>query len=784
MHLRTVPLAVLLCLLNGVSGHPAGLECSTDAATRLKDGEQIMYNNVTTCEDCDVVLKVTDRSLSEVLPEEDALKTFVPGEIITLEISGLNQNPKTEPNGTYFVLRSSDGSTLTPTNPNVGSKCANQVFASVMGFPKNPDPTTTVQFTIPCLNAPDEVTFTLGWSNASKVVYLVTLKLAKSTTFDCAQQIDPTTKNFDFAWKVNEVAKTVDGALIFTHQKADSPAFGPMWLGFGLSTTGQMVSSTSVVNTAVMSRTAPTSSYFVPTDVIKAYELRSASPAGVNSTQSVQSAYGLKGLQYSSANETSWMKFTQNIRIKAAGSPMYNQINVDGTNTVLFAAGAADGVYHSFQMHANITWKSAPPAPVTTTKPPSPHPPPPPSPPPTHKKCTCCDTWCSVTDQFRADDDVATGSSSSMSIPGLFRRQEKAPNMNYTISWRLTKDQFIEVSIDIPQQSWVGFGLGSSMANTYAILCEPSGSGGANKPGGDLVTEVNLMGYSQAGFVTLTRELTEAALTQERDESGQIRTICQFKRNLISKNSKSANFSITGNNYIIAAGGSNTFAKHNRYMDGKSLNWEFQNSSAPPAPAPVGLSSFQSSAVLHSILMMVAWAYLLPGGLIVAKFKLPSSKSWFKTHIISQCLGLTSAFIGLGVIIYAYNKNGLPHFVLVHAKIGLVVMVIAGLQPLNALIRPGKGKENTTFWRMIWELTHKGLGYGVVILAWVNMFLSMDLTVMKAPAISDQRSVVGTLFYIGMGVMLSSAAVLTVNTWFNKNKKLEAGSKHPRYEGF
>lgn len=51
------------------------------------------------------------------------------------------------------------------------------------------------------------------------------------------------------------------------------------------------------------------------------------------------------------------------------------------------------------------------------------------------------------------------------------------------------------------------------------------------------------------------------------------------------------------------------------------------------------------------------------------------------------------------------------HFTTLHSQLGLSVLIVVFLQPLNALIRPHPGEK----WRAQWSALHRGAGYGAVI---------------------------------------------------------------------
>lgn len=127
--------------------------------------------------------------------------------------------------------------------------------------------------------------------------------------------------------------------------------------------------------------------------------------------------------------------------------------------------------------------------------------------------------------------------------------------------------------------------------------------------------------------------------------------------------------------------------------------------------------------------MTVSWGILLPLGVIVARFyrhKEPTTGPkawWFVRHQLSQYGGLLLATVGFALAIYM--KWHTQHFDSVHAKLGLTVMIIGLLQPLNAFIRPKPGDK----YRAIWSFCHKNLGYGAIVLAMPTIFLGLRIIV-------------------------------------------------------
>eukprot|EP00041_Stephanoeca_diplocostata_P030338 m.916659 g.916659 ORF g.916659 m.916659 type:complete len:150 (+) comp23737_c0_seq10:102-551(+) len=125
----------------------------------------------------------------------------------------------------------------------------------------------------------------------------------------------------------------------------------------------------------------------------------------------------------------------------------------------------------------------------------------------------------------------------------------------------------------------------------------------------------------------------------------------------------------------------------------------------------------QSHVWTHALLMTIAWGFMVPAGILIARFRVGAQGLWFKMHRAVQCLGITLAVAGFAVIVAAVSNESLAHFAVSHAKIGLAIMVFGVLQPLNAFIRPHPAEGHKPFWRMLWETVHKGLGYVAVLLA-------------------------------------------------------------------
>lgn len=94
------------------------------------------------------------------------------------------------------------------------------------------------------------------------------------------------------------------------------------------------------------------------------------------------------------------------------------------------------------------------------------------------------------------------------------------------------------------------------------------------------------------------------------------------------------------------------------------------------------LNTFFFSVPQFSFLMTEAVLLFSPHSSPVRK--LPH-KAKARLHWVLQCLCVTCACLGLGVISYNKYLNGKPHFTSWHGLLGLLTVVVVGVQSLAAL---------------------------------------------------------------------------------------------------
>lgn len=136
--------------------------------------------------------------------------------------------------------------------------------------------------------------------------------------------------------------------------------------------------------------------------------------------------------------------------------------------------------------------------------------------------------------------------------------------------------------------------------------------------------------------------------------------------------------------------------------------------------------AFKKPSIAHGSLMIIGWGFLLPTGVASARLlKHRPNALWFKIHRIVQVLGLVVAICGWGIALAEFSVFGSPGTdPYNHGVLGMTVMVLGLLQPLNAFFRPHPADEGERkpVKRLLWEILHKASGYVAIVLAAVTIF--------------------------------------------------------------
>jgi hypothetical protein len=148
----------------------------------------------------------------------------------------------------------------------------------------------------------------------------------------------------------------------------------------------------------------------------------------------------------------------------------------------------------------------------------------------------------------------------------------------------------------------------------------------------------------------------------------------------------------------------------------------------------------------HGRLMVAAWGFLFPIGILIARFlkttpkqKWPEkldSQVWWHSHWILQTCGAVLVLVAVWLI---WSSSGDSFVAWVHRVIGWVLVSICALQLLAGWLRGSKGGPtevdingsvhgdhyDMTPRRLAFEYMHKSLGYFAILVAWATTFLGL-----------------------------------------------------------
>lgn len=178
---------------------------------------------------------------------------------------------------------------------------------------------------------------------------------------------------------------------------------------------------------------------------------------------------------------------------------------------------------------------------------------------------------------------------------------------------------------------------------------------------------------------------------------------------------------------------------------------------------------------IHLLMMAPAWGMLLPLGVAMAnRLKLVDGApegAWFKVHRTVQVIGWLLQLIGF-VFALVHSSKYSKHMSHPHSILGLAIVIIGTLQPLNAALRPHppqggwpNGQKPTG--RVAFEAVHKGLGWAAVVLGMLNVILGAMLarkldyeaSVWAVPLTIGCIGISMFLVYFGLGVVSPNNAI-------------------------
>ena len=167
---------------------------------------------------------------------------------------------------------------------------------------------------------------------------------------------------------------------------------------------------------------------------------------------------------------------------------------------------------------------------------------------------------------------------------------------------------------------------------------------------------------------------------------------------------------------------------------------------APP-PLPEALAA-------HGVLMAVAFAKLVPAAVAVARFR---GARWFDIHRFAAFAALVLAAAGLALALAGAPPGGAGRVLRgAHGRAGAATLLLVGLQPLNAALRPAPQPRGQR--RVAWEALHRAGALGLGIAAVVALFTGLDASVGRGVPAAKAASLTDALALWLAGLAAAGAA--------------------------
>lgn len=122
--------------------------------------------------------------------------------------------------------------------------------------------------------------------------------------------------------------------------------------------------------------------------------------------------------------------------------------------------------------------------------------------------------------------------------------------------------------------------------------------------------------------------------------------------------------------------------------------------------------------IVHGVLMTMAWFVLTPSALVIMRFLKAHNPSTFRWH---RALNLLSVSFVVAAFIMGLVRGSRKHRA--HLIIGCIVFILATLQALSGILRPGKDMNS----RQLWAFVHFLSGYVTFGLGMANVWVGLGV---------------------------------------------------------
>ncbi|KAH6831057.1 DOMON domain-containing protein / dopamine beta-monooxygenase N-terminal domain-containing protein [Perilla frutescens var. hirtella] len=296
-------------------------------------------------------------------------------------------------------------------------------------------------------------------------------------------------------------------------------------------------------------------------------------------------------------------------------------------------------------------------------------------------------------------------------LPDMYNNSVSLDDQQVMLFWTVSENSISIAARGEKKSGYLAIGFGRGMVNSYAYVgwIDDSGKGRVNT-------------YWIDGNDALSVHPTKENLTYVRCKSENGIITLEFTRPLNPSCDRNARHEC--NNIIDPTTPLKVIWAMGAQWSDDHLSVRNMHFVTSKRPVSVLLMSGSSEAeedlrpvlAVHGFMMFLAWGILLPGGTLAARYMKQhvNDDSWFRIHVYLQYSGLSIVF--LGFLFAVAELRGLT-LNSVHVKFGMVAILLAVAQPINAYFRPKKpdGGEETPSGRLIWVYTHVIIGRCAIV---------------------------------------------------------------------
>ncbi|XP_068728109.1 ferric-chelate reductase 1-like isoform X3 [Montipora capricornis] len=301
----------------------------------------------------------------------------------------------------------------------------------------------------------------------------------------------------------------------------------------------------------------------------------------------------------------------------------------------------------------------------------------------------------------------------------------------------------------------IGFDKDKKMPDTDAMICADANG---------RVSVDHYLADNRYGIPTKTLEPSSLVKLFAESKGGVVS--CRFKRNM--RDPKMAD--LTQQWYLVYASGP-------MQPGGSTIGQHTIDPRTSPQMVVIGKISALTADVkdsskisAHGVLMVIAWIGFASLGIFMARYmkvafgdkEMLGTRIWFTFH--RSFMLLTVVLTIISVILVFVDVGGWSYGAGAHSYTGIIVVLLAVIQPIIALFRPSPGDEK----RYIFNWAHRGVGLSSLLVAVVTVFLGIRL---------DGAGLNNTALYIMIVYCVGVAIVIVYDAYISLNKSGKAGFK-------